>query len=187
MRALIYVSLAGLLAPAAVFLDLTYQGGIPEVSFTEILQALTLLWVLAWDARGAVASTITARSYLFVLFLIMFIRGLDWYFDFVFQGFWFYVALGALAALALARKQFGNLPLLGKLVTLRQGAISPVTLVGLSLVLVFSRIIGHPNMWIGSGFEVDQVHLVKTMIQEGLELYGYLLCLIGLTSRKTEP
>ncbi|MBQ9619220.1 MAG: hypothetical protein IJR44_01880 [Neisseriaceae bacterium] len=111
------------------------------------------------------------------LYACMFLRELDALFDFIFHGFWLYPVLLVIFAtgyLALRRP--------GQLIS-QMGQFSRLSsfgfvLIGLVIILAFSRLMGSSNFWklFLSGQEIV---IVKTIVQECMEFFGYSLILIG--------
>ncbi len=108
----------------------------------------------------------------------MFIRELDYAFDQITHGFWFYpamlMALGSILYAAINRDTI-SLPMV-----YFTGTRSYVFLaVGLLITLVFSRVFGSGNLvWkeaLGSSYTAH----FRSVIQEGLELFGYVFVFYG--------
>lgn len=166
--------------PLALFVDCRMSGhGIREASITEISQETLILLaaVLFWrEARRSPSS----RGFLILaggFFACMFIRELDFVFDEVCHGFWLCPAiLTALAsvAVALAYRQ----TILSSMADFFASRSSVYVSIGLLIVFVFSRLFGSHWLW-GEAMGADYKSDYKSIIQEGLELFGYGFIFFG--------
>ena len=165
---------------SAYYLDIfIFQHGMPENSMTEFLQSLCLIFVVICfmttmkkhdKSKGLWITLVT-------LFLLMLIREQDHYLDSVYHGFWkipasivFFVGLAAI----VCNKSTIIPPLLHHYQNHRFTYI----FIGLFLLVIFSRVFGSGLIWrelMGSDYSI----IYKSVIQEGLELLGYCLILIG--------
>lgn len=170
-----------LLVPVIVGLDLMANGGgIRESSLTEYVQEILILASALIFANGAYRKPF-ARGGLTLIAGFMAciaIREMDIYLDYVFHGFWVYPAsLTALCAISYA-------------ISCRRTVIKPLLWysrekfftylsIGFLILLFFSRLFGTSEIWrLALGAEADVVG-VKSTVQEGLELLGYMLVFIG--------
>lgn len=178
------LALFTLLAPLAVYLDTNVLGhGLSEQSITEwtqeaLLSASALLFfTLAWRMPGQRGFALLVGGF----FGTMLIRELDGVFDQISQGFWIYPASAwAVTMISLAlRHRHGLLTVMAR----AAGSRSFVYIIlGLSVVLCFSRVFGTTALWLGVLGEGDVARTVKTVVQEGLELFGYVLIFTGTLS-----
>ncbi len=178
LAVLIAVSTA---APLAAYLDVeVLHDGLAEISITEILQSILLL-LSTLLLCAEVKRRPYARGFLVLVagfFACMFIREQDYFLDFIFREAWFFAALTAsIVAAALA-------------VVWRESVLSPMAaftrtrscvfiVAGLVIVVVFSRIFGSGHLLWAGIMGSDYKGLYKTVIQEGLELFGYGFIFFG--------
>ncbi|MCH8544951.1 MAG: transporter [Alcanivorax sp.] len=173
------VGLALMIVPLWLFVDLRVIGSpLREASFTEVTQSLLLVLCFALFARRAITLP-SQRGFLVLVsgfILCMLIREQDHALDFIYHGFWVIPALAAAGAamgyaLSPGRRET-ILPPMARYI----GSHSYYYLFfGLLMVLVFSRVFGSGSLlWdmvMGDQYNRD----IKTVIQEGLELFGYVL------------
>lgn len=177
----IILSFLMMLPVITVYLDLTIgDRTITELSFVEVTQE-TLLFVSVVLFWIGVLRDPQARGFMVLvagLLSCMFIRELDYAFDQITHGFWFYpamlMALGSILYAAINRDTI-SLPMV-----YFTGTRSYVFLaVGLLITLVFSRVFGSGNLvWkeaLGSSYTAH----FRSVIQEGLELFGYVFVFYG--------
>jgi len=154
-----------------------------EYSYTEwAQQVFILLSMLLCLFVGKRYQPLLPVSYLVGGgFLVIFIREMDHYFDFIYQGAW---SLFALAALVLTvvmvyRNRAGFWASVERFMS--TASFGLMTAGGLS-VLVFSRLFGSKSMWT-TLFQVAELEprtpfkWAKNGVQEGSELFGYCLLL----------
>lgn len=176
---LLLVAVASLLPALALYLDIVYFAhGVTEYSITEYLQEFCILiallsalrWLKVPESRG---------FYVLVagFFLVLLIREFDMFLDAIRHGFWKYPAiLVALFAIYKARQLKGTV--LEPMTQFLSAPSGVYISLGLVTVLFFSRLFGTSNLWeplMGAHFHSDY----KAAIQEGAELYGYLLIALG--------
>jgi hypothetical protein len=177
-----FMFMAGLMiaVPVIVAIDAVVIGhGTPEISITELTQeALILLSAIlfgigAWQRPKSRGCLVLVAG----LFGCMFIRECDAYLDNITHGFWFYPAI----LLAVTTILYS--------ISCRGTVLSPIAIfvgkkfytyisIGLLLVLVFSRAFGTGYLWrevMGDNYD----SMYKSIIQEGLELLGYVLISYG--------
>ena len=173
------VAVALMIVPLWLFVDVQVVGGpLGEASFTEVTQSLLLLFCVALFARRAV--TLPAqRGFLTLVsgfMLCMLIREQDQLLDVIYHGFWVIPALAtAGAAIGYAcspGRRDTILPAMARYI----GSHSYYYMFfGVLMVLLFSRVFGSGSMlWepvMGEHYNRE----IKTVIQEGLELFGYVL------------
>lgn len=155
------------------------ENNLSERSLTELFQQLLLLAsaaIFIWSANKVEES----RT-LFILvagfFGCMFLRELDYYFDMIVHGFWFYPTI-LLASSVIIYSIKHSAYLISSVRTFSQTNAYFNILVGLVIIMIFSRLFGSGTLWKGV-MNDDYQHIYKTIIQEGLELFGYLFLFIG--------
>lgn len=137
--------------------------------------ATSLVATLRPDGRRGFALTAA-------FFLSMAIRECDGYLDAaLFHGSWFPLAI-AVAVLACAYAATGCRNATAGLVEIVRDRSFGVLCAGLSMLLVFSRILGHKDIWHSvsrsvTGFDapIQLVRSIKNTAEEGTELFGYAL------------
>ena len=153
---------------------------LPQENVTELFQeAALLVTALIFFVHGARRPA--GRAGLFLVagfFTVLFIRELDAWFDFISRSFWVWLEVAFLLTLAwILRKE----PLCSYRIGLEEVVESRsfVTIaVGLATVLVFSRLFGSGFLWSHYLDGRPQV-LAKRLVEEGTELFGYLMILAG--------
>ena len=160
-----------------VRLDVRYFNGIPELSFTETLQSLLVLFTiftfysLSKDNRFKSGATLITG-----FFITVFIREADFYFDHIVHGFWKFPALFFTAMFGW--QFFSNKTDKQALLVIFSNPKMNKVIAGVIFLMVFSRLFGTGSLW----QEVLQEHYivnVKSVIQEGIELLCYFLIMIG--------
>lgn len=166
-----------LLVNASIRLDFYFLKGIPEISFTETLQAIALLLIVICFKQAMRFEHIRAGSFLVGgFFSVLLIRENDFWFDKIFHGFWAYPALclslfTVFIFIKAKRKSISQFRRL-----LQFQAMNKV-IIGTILLIIFSRIFGTGSFW--QSVTINDSFIVKTIIQEGLELLCYCLIAIG--------
>ncbi len=113
--------------------------------------------------------------------LCMFIRELDFLFDFIKHGAWQYVAIAAAAVCIYRVSRSGIRKICDDLCSGIDSRSFFWLFIGLIVVLVFSRLFGMNLFWrscLGDHFMYD----VKRAIEEFTELWGYLLIMTSAAS-----
>ncbi len=158
--------------------EILIQGN-SEFSMTEIAQELFILCSAVLFGFSAKLDG-QARGF-FVLvagfFATMLIRESDAFLDNIQHGFWIYPALVvSLSSILYARKCTGTVkkPMLDHMDSKHFVYI----ILGLILILIFSRTFGSGHLWKGVMGD-DYTMVYKTVIQEGIELLGYIFVLYG--------
>ena len=155
------------------------EQGKSELSWTELAHEICILSSAILFGISA-KYEMPARGFFILvmgLFTTMLIRESDALFDNIQHGFWIYPALAVtLAAIFYARKYTGTVkkPLLNYMDSASFAYIN----VGLIIILVFSRTFGSGFLWrdvMGADYSI----VYKSVIQEGLELLGYMFVLYG--------
>lgn len=150
---------------------------IPEISLTEIVQESVLGGIVF--IHFLLAKKWEFMRYCNILiggfFLSMLIRELDAFFDLLAHGSWVWFALlSAICALLYPVVHFRL-----TLTQLTHYTRSPwygMMLSGLLAVLVFSRLFGMHELWYAI-LDKSYVRVVKNVVEEGSESFGYMLCL----------
>lgn len=176
----IFSSVAALIAVLCVFIDINIlHNGLSEISLTEIVQESILLAIVAihmWLARSK--QELRQCDILIAgFFMSMLIRELDALFDLISHGCWVWFALtvSAIAVISVMRQR-ANIVM--QLTRYTQMISWGIMMSGLLFVLVFSRLFGMSSLWhhiLQDGY----LRVVKNMVEEGCELFGYVLCLIA--------
>ncbi|NRB38596.1 MAG: hypothetical protein HRU20_09035 [Pseudomonadales bacterium] len=176
----ILIALLAVIVVLCIKIDvLVLKNGLTEQSLTEHFQQLLLLcsfMIFAWSAK-----TIETSRSLFVLvagfFACMYLREMDYYFDIIAHGFWLYPTL-FVAALSIGYSLKNRATLTDSTLLFKDTKAYTNLLVGLVILLILSRLFGSSSLWkeiMGDNYQ----HLYKTVIQEGLELFGYLFIFVG--------
>jgi hypothetical protein len=166
--------------PICLYFDIRAFGHeIPEQSFIEITQeiflfiCIGLFSFLAYRKPMDRVFAVMAAAF----FACLLIRELDALFDLVVHGFWKYVS----APIALAAMVYGAKNLQSMLAGLSQFLRSQagiVMIVGLVVLLFYSRLFGMTELWKGIMGD-SYIRTVKNAIEETCELLGYSLILAG--------
>lgn len=163
-----------------VFIDVVWMhNALHETSFTEITQELILAVIALLFYRRA--RRLPAERPLLLLvagfFGCMLIRELDFMFDLLHHGSWFWFALTlTLVSLLLACRQ-PRLLIAGLADFMRAPGWGMMS-AGMLTILVFSRFFGMHELW--QTLMLDGYNrTVKNMAEEGSELLGYSLCLFA--------
>jgi len=149
--------------------------GISEYSLTELLQETLLLFTTLSFAYIAYKDHLVRHFSVLItgFFACMLIREFDGLLDIIQHGFWVYPAtmvtlLSIIYSLTAPQK---TLSAFAKFIQSRHF----ITLnIGMTLLLVFSRIFGTGDLWqgiLGSDYE----RIIKRVVEEGLEVLGYTI------------
>jgi len=175
-------ALALALAATLVGIDaVVLENGVSEGSLTETTQE----WLLMFATLGALRRAWHDKSQrgfallLAGLFGAMFFRELDGFLDdFVYHGSWkFFVAPWLVLCVVLALR-YGKTIFSGAADFVRGRPYIVIT-IGLLIVLVFSRILGHKSIWLALQDD-PPLRTVKNAVEEGIELLGYFLIAGGM-------
>lgn len=154
-----------------------FRNAVTEVSVTEIVQEVVLAAVVAIHFFLARKYSLLRGCNILIggLFLAMLIRELDAIFDLISHGSWVWFALttSALALIYPLSKWKSTVS------QLQQYTATPgygMMLAGLMTILVFSRLLGMGDLW-SYILQDGYVREVKNAVEEGCEMYGYMLCL----------
>ena len=115
-------------------------------------------------------------------FLVMFIRENDALFDSIIHGFWLYPAL-AITMTALIYAIRNGKQTLDQLAVILNSSYTNLFILGLIMLLVYSRLIGMGDFWKDVMHEY-YVRDVKNIVEEGSELLAY--CIIAFASIKIQ-
>ncbi|GKX62110.1 hypothetical protein [Pragia fontium] len=179
---LIY-SLAAALTIGMLFMDAIFMGSkLQEFSFVEITQEIMLLLIVILFLKLAYQKPDIRNSSVLIagFFACMFIRELDSIFDLIIHGFWIYPAM----AIAVTGLIYAALNIKNTLIQLANFTRSPnygFMISGLICILVFSRLFGMKYLWFTLHPEQSEylMYNVKSIVEEGAELFGYSLCFIA--------
>ncbi len=167
-----------IVVPAMVYFDIAVLGNtVGEVSATEITQELlvfmtaSIFWYKAYREPAARGFWVLVAGF----FTCILIREMDFLLDGIVHGFWVWPGtLVAVVSIFLA-----SVPFKGRVLQPMAAYVGTkpyfFMIVGLAVLLVFSRIFGSGNLlWerlLGAGYSAN----FKSALQEGLELLGYFL------------
>ncbi len=188
LRNFAWITALSLAVPALALIDAQLIGSASsEASATEVAQELLLLLSTVLFLSAA-ARSIEMRPILLLaagFFATMLVRELDYFWDKIAHGFWVYPAL-MVAAIAMISASQQRTSLLSSWAKYAQTKSYLLVSVGLLVVLILSRTFGSQLMWrpiLGN----SDVSLTKTVIQEGLELFGYLFVFWGANEISRQP
>ncbi|NVK23761.1 MAG: hypothetical protein HWE10_02430 [Gammaproteobacteria bacterium] len=177
---LIVVGVLSALIPQIMKTDiLVLQNNMGETSITELLQQILLLVAVVVFYVNAKLDKAGRAFWVLVagFFGCMFLRELDHYMDAIVHGFWFYPTMAlAIGTIFYSVKNGQNM--VNTAVEFKKGNAYLFIFIGLVIVLIFSRVFGTGSLWEDLMADNYQ-HLYKTIIQESLELFGYLFIFIG--------
>jgi len=155
------------------------ENNLSERSLTELFQQLLLLASVAIFTWSAAKIEQSRTLYILIagFFACMFLRELDYYFDMIVHGFWVYPTV-LLASLVITYAVKHSENFINSVREFSQTNAYFNILVGLVIIMVFSRLFGSGTLW-KDVMNDDYHHIYKTIIQEGLELFGYVFVFIG--------
>lgn len=180
----IILTLMMLWVPAALYLDIAlFEHRVPEDGATELTQefmiglSALIFTVLAVKNPGQRGFYILVAG----LFWSMLTRELDHEMDQLAHGLWKWpVTFIVIGALALAYRYRSSI--VSEMARVTLSLSFNMILTGLVILLFFSRVFGTGSLWTpildASGFEAS-ASLIKSAVQEGVELLGYTLIFYG--------
>lgn len=165
-----------------IFIDLVIlKNNVEEISFTEITQEIFLLitlliyWYGAWGKAEIRGFLVLVAGF----FTTLFIRELDVFFDAVSHGSWIYIAITTTITPIFYAYFFAKGTNLKPFLDFLDTKTYFLLLLGMIILLVFSRVFGSGNLLWSYLLPEEYLFIVKTAIQEGLELLGYAFILYG--------
>jgi hypothetical protein len=166
--------------PLVVALDvMVFKHGVQEISATEFAQE-GLLFLSALLMALTARKRPDARGFLALVagfFGVMLIREADMFFDAISQGFWLYPALAVTLAVCVYAARHRD-TVIEPMLRFARTKPAAYLVIGLLLVLVFSRAFGTGQLWV-EVMGQDYRRIYKSVIQEGIELLGYVLVFFG--------
>ena len=186
---LLIIILLMIVPPLFVWIDFTIlKTNLSEYSLTELTQEFLLLtsFIILFIRTYKNKENSVFLTLLAGLFLVMLIREGDYFWDKIMKGLWTILALSTfLITIYLANKQ--RKTIIPSLSTYWNTRGFGYLIIGLLIVLIFSRIFGTGDLW-RAILKENYVGRYKTAIQEGLELFGYLItfCGVVLISKNSE-
>lgn len=173
-----FLSLAIVAVVLCLHIDVNiFKNGISEYSFTEIIQESILAIIVLTHILRAIKSSSMRQCNVLIagFFSAMLIRELDAIFDLISHGSWVWFAL--LVSFATLIYVFRNpQQALNELAAYTEKPSYGLMISGLLAILIFSRVFGMSILW-QSILQDGYVREVKNMVEEGSELFGYMLCL----------
>ncbi len=156
-----------------------------EYSFTEILQELllfidvVLFGIIAHKNKSLKESAILAGCFT----ACMFVRELDFLFDYVSNYLWKILVFAiVIAAFSLTFRKTGLKTTVSSLVNLTKADGFVEIFYGLLIVLIISRLMGMNIVWLFTDNINYDFYMHKRFVEETLELCGYCLYTIGVAS-----
>lgn len=175
---IIFFSLAVMVAVLCLHVDVNIlKDGLSETSFTEVAQeSILLIIVVIHLVRTRKDSAMRQCNVLIAgFFLAMLIRELDAVFDLIRHGSWVWFALlVSVASIVYAVRNPARIA--RQLIAYASTPSYGVMVSGLLAILIFSRLFGMSMLW-HSILQEGYARIVKNMVEEGVELFGYILCL----------
>lgn len=162
----------------ALFIDICwFHNGIKEISVTEVFQELMLGAIVVQFMRQAFRSANGRQSAVLIagFFGCMLIREMDFLFDEISHGAWVWFALAA-ALLSIGYCLSQPAATTEQLAEFMRHPSYGMMASGLLCILVFSRLFGMHILW-EQIMQEEYSRLVKNMVEEGVEFFGYALCL----------
>ncbi|NLY03385.1 MAG: hypothetical protein GXZ15_00850 [Campylobacter sp.] len=165
-----------------LYIDLQFDTvGLKEDSLTEYSQAIYLFMTAAifFYISKKKANLKQACVLISAFFIVMLIRESDAYFDKISHGSWVYFALFVtFIAIFYSLKTAKFNGLSNQLYCYTQSPSYGLMLAGLITILVFSRLFGTGEIW-HIVLKDHYLRIVKDIIQESLESFGYTLCFLS--------
>ena len=175
------LALLVLLVPFCETMDVIVLGNdIGEISLTEVVQVILLLttaiifWYRAWRATEARGFLILVAGF----FSCMLIRELDFLFDKIDHGFWFWPATAIAVMSIFTALKYCQGTVCEPMAAFINTKPYFYIVFGLLVVIIFSRIFGSGNLF-WQHVVADYTRIYKSLLQEGLELFGYIFITYG--------
>jgi len=154
----------------------TKESSVLEISQVAILLGTALISYVKAQERHEFSSILKIHA---LLMLLLVSRELDQIFElFLFHGFW-KVPAGAIVA-TIVYQMFSHRK--SVIVAVKRFTATDsflVWIIGVFMFLIFSRIAGYKGFWmdfLGDGYNRD----IKTLVEEGLEFFGYSFLLSSM-------
>lgn len=163
------------------------QNGLSEISMTELTQSgavlcALLLCLFVWRGQKPTQTFFTLFAIGLVIILI---REQDAYLNAIYHGSWALFALFPfLLGLYFLIRRWTDFWLGFRQLVGLQGF--PIVILGLLIVAMFSRVFGTTDVWVTLLESRTEAITAKTAVQEGIELFGYLVMLAGLIDVKAQ-
>lgn len=173
------------LVPVVVMIDFKVLGNeLGEISITEQLQEIILFFAAVLMFLRAKNTPELRATFILIagFFACLFVREFDFLFDRTPISWAWVTSLIAISCIYYAWQHKSTV--LASLLRYGNSRSYVYIVIGLVFLVVFSRLFGSGGfMWkavMGDAY----THVFKTVIQEGLELYGYGLIALGVTTSK---
>ncbi|HAZ54391.1 MAG TPA: hypothetical protein DCY50_05065 [Franconibacter helveticus] len=167
-----------LLTVSALYIDIAWlHDGINETSITKIMQEVMLAAIAFLLLRhGYREREMRQGAFLIAgFFSCMLIREMDFLFDEIRHGAWVWFALvAALSSIGYCLTRPRDT--VRQLARFMRHPSYGMMFSGLLCILIFSRLFGMHILW-EQVMEEGYNRLVKNMVEEGVEFFGYALCL----------
>ncbi len=177
-----FLALVSLVPALFAFIDIVFLGdGVSELSLTEITQE-TLLFVSALLIGHSAWRHADSRGFLMLMagfFACMLVRELDGLLDNIWHGFWFWPAFLLAIATITYVMIYCRDTILEPMANFIDSKAFFYIMFGLIVVLVFSRVFGSGAILWKSLMGPDYNPVLKSTLQEGLELFGYIFIAYG--------
>lgn len=171
-----WLALVATVAPLCLYIDVhILNNRVQENSLVEISQGVFLIMsaacfaYLAYRRKDDKAFSALASAF----FICLLIREMDQVFDVIVHGLWKYIA-APIALTAITYAYRNSRDVLAGLTRFLRSQAGTVMLVGLVVLLFFSRLMGMSEVWqsmMGDGY----IRTVKNAVEETSELLGYSL------------
>ncbi|WP_333500738.1 transporter [Kluyvera genomosp. 2] len=174
----IFLAAAVVVAVLCLHVDVNiFKNDLSEDSLTEIVQECILFGIVVIHLFRARKARIARQRHILIagFFMAMLIRELDAVFDLIHHGSWLWFAL-AVSLVTIAYTFRRPQRVLAQLVEYTTTPSYGLMISGLLAILIFSRLFGMSMLW-HSILQDGYVRVVKNMVEEGCELFGYMLCL----------
>lgn len=180
LRLLLSVALASVFANLLFRIDYAFfNSGSGEVTLTELFQLIAIaVTIYSFFTIIKRHDHVKHASYLILgFFVVLFIRELDFLFDYIRHGFWFYPALiTTLTAFFFASQ--GRKVIINEMAYLLRMPSMKLIIIGVALLLFFTRLYGMGDFW-AKVMSDNYVRKVKMLSEEGSELLSYYFIALG--------